>query len=129
MNDAPTPAQLVAAVAAFLRTQAISALPGALAYDARVAANMLDIVRRQLALAPAQDAAEADRLRALLGDDGDLETLNRRLTERIARGEWSLATPGLADHLRRTAIAKLAIDQPGYESYRRAIAPMPPEES
>jgi len=128
MNDAPTPAQLLAAVAAFLRDEALPALQGATAYQARVAANMLDIARRQLELAPALEAAELDRLRSLLGTDGDLAALNRLLCERIAAGTVTLATPGLADHLWRTTLAKLAVDQPGYDTFRR-LQPTPPEES
>ena len=124
MNDAPTPAQLLAAVAAFLRDEALPALQGATAYQARVAANMLDIARRQLELAPAQEADELDRLRSLLGTDGDLAALNRLLCERIAAGSLTLTTPGLADHLWQTTLAKLAIDQPGYDTYRR-LQPAP----
>ena len=129
MNDAPAPAQLLAAVAAFLRDEAVPALQGAAAYQARVAANMLDVARRQLELAPAQATDELGRLSALLGADGDLGTLNRLLCERIAAGELTPQTPGLAEHLWRTTLAKLAVDQPGYATYRRLQAAAPPEES
>lgn len=127
MHDLPTPDELLAAVSRFLRDEAGPALGrnaplpdgAALAYQSRVAANMLDIVRRQVALSPATDAAERARLQALLGEPGDLATLNRRLAGRIADGNLSLATPGLADHLWRTTLDKLAVDQPGYATYRR----------
>ena len=127
MHDLPTPDELLAAVSRFLRDEAGPALGrnapladgAALAYQSRVAANMLDIVRRQVALSPATDAAEMARLQALLGEPGDLATLNRRLTDRIADGSLNLATPGLADHLWRTTLDKLAVDQPGYSTYCR----------
>ena len=119
MNDTPTPARMLAAVAAFLRDDVLPALQGATAYQARVAANMLDIARRQLELAPAHEAEELSRLRALLAADGGLAALNRLLCERIAAGTLTLSTPGLADHLWRTTLAKLAVDQPGYDTYRR----------
>lgn len=127
MQDLPTPEQLLAAVARFLRDDAGPALAGhgdtALAYHARVAANMLDTVRRQGLLAPASDAAEALRLRALLGAgapaDADLPTLNRLLADGIARGDWPAGQPELADHLWATTLAKLAVDQPGYDTYQR----------
>ena len=32
-----------------------------------------------------------------------------------------LSTPGLAGHLRATALEKLAVDQPNYSAYRRAV--------
>ncbi len=33
-----------------------------------------------------------------------------------------LETPGLADHLWETTLAKLAVDQPNYWGYRAALA-------
>lgn len=120
MHQRPDTEDLLAAVALFLREQAIPQLPGHAAYHARVAANMVDIVRRQLQLAPAADAAELQRLRALLQCDGSLAELNALLCERIADGRIDLQTPGLAPHLWRTTLDKLAVDQPAYESYRRA---------
>lgn len=122
MQDAPTPDDLLAAVAGFLREQAIPQLQGQAAFHARVAANALDIVRRQLALAPAAEAREAGRLVALLAADGTLTDLNRLLCERIASGAMGLDTPGLVAHLWRVTLDKLAVDQPSYESYRRVLA-------
>ncbi|MGL6110898.1 MAG: DUF6285 domain-containing protein [Rubrivivax sp.] len=122
MQDAPTPDDLLAAVAGFLREQAVPQLQGQAAFHARVAANALDIVRRQLALAPAAEAREAGRLAALLAADGNLTDLNRLLCERIASGAMGLDTPGLVAHLWRVTLDKLAVDQPGYESYRRVLA-------
>ncbi|MBL8350151.1 MAG: hypothetical protein JNL87_07525 [Burkholderiaceae bacterium] len=127
MHDLPTPDELLAAVSRFLRDEAGPALARAapladgtaLAYHSRVAANMLDIVRRQVALAPAADAAELRRLQALLGEGGDLATLNRRLAERIADATLGPETPGLAEHLWHTTLDKLAVDQPGYSTYLR----------
>ena len=120
MHQRPDTEDLLAAVALFLREQALPQLPAHAAYHARVAANMVDIVRRQLQLAPAADAAELQRLRALLQCDGSLAELNTQLCERLADGRIGLQTPGLAEHLWQTTLDKLAVDQPGYESYRRA---------
>ncbi len=131
MIDLPSPDDLLAAAARFLREEAGPALQrsgagldnAALAYQSRVAANMLDIVRRQGALAPQADAAELLRLQRLLAEPGDLPALNHRLAERIADGSIGLATPGLADHLWRTTLDKLAVDQPAYVTYQRFAAP------
>jgi hypothetical protein len=129
MQDSPHPEDLLAAVAGYLRDKAFPQLQGQAAFHARVAANALDIVRRQLALAPEAEAAEAARLRALLGDAGSVEQLNLSLCQRIASGEMGLHTPGLAEHLWRVTLDKLAVDQPGYESYRRMRpAPAAPQE-
>jgi hypothetical protein len=120
LNDRPSAAQLVAAVREFLERVAQPELSGHSAFGARVAANALAIVERELALGAGHDAAERERLRALLGGDGSLEDQNRELCRRIRSGAISLATPGLREHLRETALAKLSVDQPGYSAYRRA---------
>jgi hypothetical protein len=87
----------------------------------RVTLSALQLVRRALDLAPVSDAAERARLAALLGREGELEALNRALCDRIRAGEMDLSTPGLLQHLRATALEKLAVDQPSYPAYRRAL--------
>ena len=119
MQDEPTPTELIKAVADFLRTEIMPATKGHNAYKLRVGINALDLVTRQLTLEGPSDAAEAVRLKALLGMDGSVMELNRALAEKIARGEMDLNTPGLKDHLWQTTLAKLAVDQPNYASYKR----------
>ena len=123
MQDRPTADLLLEAVASFLRERVVVATQGPLAFHARVAANALDIARRELMFAPGADARERAALAALLQTDGqtDLITLNRLLCERIAADAMDLQTPGLADALWRVTLDKLAIDQPGYDTYRRMI--------
>jgi len=74
-----------------------------------------------LTLAQESDAAEAARLKQLIGMDGALIDLNRALSEKIAKGEVDLQTPGLAEHLWQTTMEKLAVDQPNYASYKREL--------
>jgi hypothetical protein len=121
MQDEPTPEELINAVADFLRNDIAPDISGHNAFKLRVAINALDLVTRQLALAQGSDAAEAARLAHLLGMQGSLGELNRMLADRIAKGELDLETPGLADHLWRTTMDKLAVDQPNYASYRREL--------
>jgi hypothetical protein len=121
MQDDPTPIELTKAVADFLRNDITPVVSGHNAFKLRVAVNMLDLVARQLALAQGSDAAEAASLKKLLGIDGDLIDLNHALAEQIAKGEVDLATPGLSEHLWRTTLAKLAVDQPNYGSYKREL--------
>jgi hypothetical protein len=78
-------------------------------------------VTRQLELVGNSDAAEAARLKQLLGTDGSLIELNTALSEKIASGEVDLQTPGLRDHLWQTTMDKLAVDQPNYASYKREL--------
>jgi len=121
MQDEPTPIELTKAVADFLRNDITPAITGHNAFKLRVAINMLDLVARQLMLVEGSDAAEAASLKQLLGIDGALIDLNRALAEKIAKGEVDLATPGLSEHLWRTTMAKLAVDQPNYGSYKREL--------
>ncbi|MFN0182991.1 MAG: DUF6285 domain-containing protein [Aquabacterium sp.] len=127
MHDLPTPEQIQAALAR-LQGSADPADAHA-AYIARVAANLGAIAQRQQAEDPAVATAEAQRLRALLaGDalpDDDLPRLNQRLADAIASGRIGLHTPGLAGHLWQVALAKLAVDQPGYGGHGAGMAPAP----
>ena len=121
MQDEPTPIELTKAVADFLRNDITPLISGHQALKLRVAINILDLVTRQLTREAGSDAAEVERLRALLGMDGSVAELNRALADRIAKGELDLATPGLAEHLWATTMDKLAVDQPNYASYKREL--------
>jgi len=121
MQDQPSPLQLLQAVRSFIQDQAIPRLEGRAAFHARIAVNVLAIVERGLEHGPAHDAAESERLEALLGHAGSLDELNRELCSRIRAGELDLETPDLAEHLRETTLEKVAVDQPRYAAYRRAL--------
>ena len=121
MQDEPTPAELIKAVADFLRNDIAPDVGGHTAFKLRVSLNALDLVARQLGLEAASDATELARLSQLLGIKGSLAELNRALAERIAKGEAGLQTPGLAEHLWQTTMDKLAVDQPNYASYKREL--------
>jgi uncharacterized protein DUF6285 len=121
MQDEPTPEELIKAVADFLRNEIAPEISGHNAFKLRVAVNALDLVTRQLRLEADSDAAETARLSKLLGMTGSLGELNRALADRIAKGDLDLETPGLADHLWQTTMAKLAVDQPSYAAYRREL--------
>jgi hypothetical protein len=121
MQDEPTPEELIRAVADFLRHDIAPGISGHNSFKLRVSINALDLVTRQLALAQRSDTAEAVRLARLLGEEGSLGELNRRLADRIASGEADLQTSGLAAHLWQTTMDKLAVDQPNYASYKREL--------
>ena len=122
MQDQPAPAEILAAVAAFLKTVTGPELAPHTAFQLRVAANALELAGRDMTLSPAQDAAELARLTALLGQTGSLLDLNTELARRLDAGEADLTTPGVAEHLWATTLAKLAVDQPNYSGYRAALA-------
>jgi uncharacterized protein DUF6285 len=120
MQDAPSAHELVEAVKSFLEEKAMVELKGHSAFHARVAANALGIVARELELGPQSREAELERLKALLRSDGPLEDLNAKLSDEIRQGRIGLETQGLVDHLRKTTLAKVAIDQPKYKAFQIA---------
>jgi hypothetical protein len=121
MMDQPSAVELIKAVQGFLESRAIPELKGHTAFHARVAANALAIVARQLEQSPGSDAAELLRLRTILNlTDGDLDALNRELCRRIRSGSMAVDAPGLAAHLRETTVAKVRIDQPNYSGLKLA---------
>ena len=122
MQDQPAAAEILAAVAAFLKTVTGPELAPHTAFQLRVAANALELAGRDMTLSPAEDAAELARLTTLLGRDGSLLDLNAELARRLDAGEADLTTPGVAEHLWATTLAKLAVDQPNYSGYRAALA-------
>lgn len=116
--DQPSIRELVDAVRSFLETRAMPELSGHTAFHARVAANALSIVVRQLDQSGKSDADELKRLQALTGRNGALDELNRELCRRIRNGEFTLETPGLAQHLEQSTRDKVTIDQPNYSGLR-----------
>lgn len=121
-TDRPSVPELLEAVREFLETEVQPSLEGSVAFHTRVAVNVLKIVERELADGPTLAAAEKARLVGLLGHDGDLDDLANELIEAIRAGRMDVTTPGLKEHLRSTVMAKLAIDNPRYVSYQRALA-------
>lgn len=84
------------------------------AFLARVAANVLGVIGRELTLGPTAEAAAAERLTVLLDYRGELEALNRDLCRRLQAGEMTAQTPGLLAALKANVLDQLAIDQPNY---------------
>jgi Domain of unknown function (DUF6285) len=121
MQDPPSPREILGAVAAFLRNTVILNGDPHTAFQARVAANALDLVSRQLELGAAGEAAEVQRLQALLGRAGTLSELNTALADALALGAMGLTTPGVSEHLRATTLEKLQVDQPNYSGYLTAL--------
>jgi hypothetical protein len=122
MMDQPSMLELVSAVRDFIEQRAMPELKGHTAFHARVAANALGIVARELEKSGTSSEEERARLATLLGHDGALMELNRELCARIRGGDIGLDTPGFADHLARTTRDKVAIDQPNYGGLKRFLA-------
>lgn len=85
------------------------------AFLARVAANALATVGRELVQGPAAEAEAMRLMGDLLGQGGTFEELNAELCGRIRSGEMSVETPGLLSALHVMARNQIAIDQPSYK--------------
>ena len=112
-QDRPTMAELLAAVADFLREEAVPALDrSSLAFQMRVAANSLAILEREARLGPSADRREHERLVKLLGHDGSLDDLVRELARQLRAGERDESDAALMAHLEATIADKIAIANP-----------------
>jgi len=120
--DMPRTDELVSSVRVYLRSDVMAATEGRLNFLARVAANSLDIVLRELSLGEAQRTRELQRLRVLFGTNDDLEVLRWRLVHMLRDATMPLDRPGLAEHLRQTVANQVAIDQPSYSGLKTALA-------
>ena len=121
MQDTPDHTEILAAVTALLRQEIMPLLTARPNYQVRVAANALDLVSRQMAMQDGFDKAEEARLVTLLGRDGSLVELNQALCDAIESHALTLESPGVADHLWATTMAKLAVDQPSYARYQAEL--------
>jgi len=127
MQDRPTYSELLAAIQHFIEDDAMPALDGPKKFHARVAANVLAIVRRELEHEDAHWQGEWARLDALLGTAEPLSTERKAVAEhlrqrteelcdRIRRGDadsgpWRAA---VLAHLRQTVTDKLIVANPKF---------------
>lgn len=109
-------ATLIEAVAGFL-AELEPELKGRRAFHAKVAQNALAIVARELAQAP--QAREQALLAGVLGHDAPLDMLRADICKGLRAGTLGQGTPGLIDALLQVALAKCAVDNPRYATFRR----------
>lgn len=120
--DMPSTDELLASVRDFLREEVMAATSGRVNFLSRVASNSLDIVLRELSLGPEHQRRELDRLQVLYQSDEELDTLRWRLVEELRDRQIDLENEALKNHLRQTVVNQIAIDQPKYTGFRRAIS-------
>lgn len=125
MQDKPTATELLDALAVFLRDELAPHLDGGLRFKALVGANVAGIVSREIALGPAHDRAQHERLSALLGHRVEagamreetpvaVRELSFELCRRIDAGDADTGPwrHEVIAHLRKTVEEKLAVDNP-----------------
>lgn len=111
----PMPAELLEGVARFLKEDVAAQLDPHNHFLAKVAANSLRIAQREFEHGPQLQAAEEERLNALVQKTGKLDDLRWQLVHSL-RESMPLDTPGLQSHLRQTVASQLFIDQPRYSA-------------
>lgn len=113
-QDRPNAQELLDAVIEYLMERLFPTLDGELAFHARVSANLLTILKRELDQGSQMDTDELTRLRALLQrDDGSLDDLTRDLATQIRNGTLDGRPDVLAD-VKRTVEDKLKVVSPKY---------------
>ena len=107
---------LLRALRAFLRDEVRPHLDGYVAYQNRIALNLLALLEREEHYGSALRALDARRLRQLgFGRDADLASLARAL-----RDGGQDDTPALRRYLRERTLLRLKIDNPAYSGLAQA---------
>jgi len=111
-HDRPTAAELLDAVEEYL-TEVRDGVPGRLGFHARVAANVVATVRREIELGPDQARLLDERL-ASLGISATGRAGEAELAAAIRRGDFDDRVDEVTDVVRATVRDKLAVSNPGY---------------
>ena len=117
MNNPPSKEELITSVIEFIENDIIDELVGQKRFHAHVAKNSLQIIIRQLKLEEKNNRFEKNRLKEILKIDKDLNELNKILCQKIDTEEININDNDLIDHLFKTTMEKLSIDQPNYSAY------------
>jgi acetylornithine/succinyldiaminopimelate/putrescine aminotransferase len=104
----PTAAELIAAVAEFLETDVRDSTTGQVNFHARVAANVLRIVERELLVDSADDVNDA---LAAIGFDDEAQ-----LAAAIRSGALDARSDQLHSALRTLVSHRLSVAHPGYQN-------------
>jgi len=102
LDERPTAAELIAAIAEFIEKEVAPQLDGHTAFHVKVALNGLRIVERELE-------------RHGGGADG-IARSNSELCARIADGRVAIDDPALLEHLLENVLDRIAVDNPKYPS-------------
>ena len=124
MQDRPTYDELLAAIEAFLDEEIVPNAEGSRGFHARVAANAIRAVRRELAAEEEQLAAEGEGLEALLGqaeEPRDRAGLRRAVLERneelcelirLGEADDGPRRTEVVEHVWRTVRDKVEVSNP-----------------
>ena len=116
MINPPSKEDLIVSIIEFLENDVIQELKGQKRFHAHVAKNSLNIVLRQLKLEEVSSEKEKDRLSKILKTDKTIKEMNKILCSKIDNN-IDIDNNELIDHLFKTTMEKLEIDQPNYSSF------------
>lgn len=109
----PNAKGLLRAISAFLRQDAVSERTPYRRFQSKVANHLLRIVEREVTERPKIEAAQLERLQAVLdASDPDLEDLNRRLAEGLRSGEIDWSRDDVQAHVRTCVEESLRVSNP-----------------
>jgi hypothetical protein len=108
----PDAQTLLVAATKYMEDELMPTLNGYHRFKVRVTVNVLNTIRRELEMREGQAMAEHERLVAILGHEGDVETLSRELSERIRKGDFSLDDERLRTHIKQSLSDALSIANP-----------------
>ncbi|CAN1498125.1 hypothetical protein MCEMIH16_00410 [Caulobacteraceae bacterium] len=114
----PTAPELIDSVIRFIEERAAPQLKDRDAFLCRVAVNALAAVKREIEQGPAAETMAVERLRVLLGRDGDFATLNAALCDGIQGGDIDPLDPAVLAHMKASIIDQVRIDQPQYSGLK-----------
>jgi hypothetical protein len=117
MINPPSKEDLIVSIIEFLENDIIQELKGQKRFHAHVAKNSLNIVLRQLKLEEVSSEKEKDRLSKILKTDKTIKEMNKILCSKIDNNNIDIDNNELIDHLFKTTMEKLEIDQPNYSSF------------
>lgn len=108
VHGSPTSAELVESVREWIERDVLPAAEGRTRFHARVAANVLAMVERELLVGPAQEVEHLERLASLqVSSDAELAAA-------IRNGSLDAHLDEIRDVLRADVAARLAVANPTY---------------
>jgi len=110
----PNAFELLEAVQEFLVKRALPKLSGHVAFEARVAANLLDVARREVEEGPALLEADVAELAQLLRSDASPDALETELLTLVREGDISDRWDDIITYLRHRAERGLRVANPKY---------------
>ena len=117
MNNPPSKEELITSIIEFIENDVIDELIGQKRFHAHVAKNSLQIVLRQLKVEEKNNQSEKSRLKKILKINKEINEMNKILCQKIDNEEIDINNNDLIDHLFKTTMEKLSIDQPNYSAY------------